>query len=507
MGAFLIVEKMMKNKINNIVIVGGGTAGWMSASLLAKTQGSNINITLIESEQIGSIGVGEATIPPIIHFNEELGLDPKEFIKETKATIKLGIEFENWGNIGDKYMHAFGDIGKSFPLCDFNHFWVKAKQENIDYNFWDFSLNYQTAKLNRFAALDKIPGLNMGGIAFAFHFDAGLYAKFLRKYSEARGVNRIEGKIVSSEQCENTGNVLSVELENGTKIEGDLFIDCSGIRGLLIEQQLNTGYEDWSHWLPADTAIAVPCESVEPITPYTRSIAHDSGWQWRIPLQHRIGNGMVFSSKHMSVEDAKQQLMSNLDGKPLADPQVIKFRVGRRLKQWNKNVVSIGLSSGFLEPLESTSIHLIQSAVVRLAKMFPHNGITEVMSNEYNRQSKLEYERIRDFIILHYKLNNRTDSKFWRDCQRMEIPDSLQHKMAVFKASGLVFRENDELFTKIAWQQVLIGQGLIPEDYHRSADQLSAAELKEMLDTLKEIVTKTANQIPLHKDYIAACYN
>ncbi|MGJ8678711.1 tryptophan halogenase family protein [Paraglaciecola sp.] len=496
---------MLNNKVNNVVIVGGGTAGWMTASLLAKTFGSTLNITLIESDDIGIIGVGEATIPPLIHFNDELGIDPAVFIKETKATIKLGIEFQNWGELGESYMHAFGDIGKSFPLCDFSHFWVKAKQANLDFNFWDFSINYQSAKRNAFAPLDKVPALNLPGIAFAFHFDAGLYAKFLRKYSEARNVKRVEGKVVNVNKCATTGAIQNVVLENGEIISGDLFVDCSGIRGLLIEKHLNTGYEDWSHWLPADSAIAVACESVEPLTPYTKSIAHDSGWQWRIPLQHRTGNGMVYSSKYMTDEAAKQTLLDNLDGKPLAEPRVIRFKTGRRLKQWNKNVVSIGLSSGFLEPLESTSIHLIQSSIVRLVKMFPHNGISEHVECEYNRQSKTEFEKIRDFIILHYKLNRRTDSQFWLDCQNMEVPYSLKHKMDVFKESGLVFRESEELFTKIAWQQVFIGQGLIPDDYHRRADQLSNQELKDLLTSVKEVIAKTADKIPNHGDYIQTC--
>ncbi|MEW6989625.1 tryptophan halogenase family protein [Colwelliaceae bacterium 6441] len=493
------------SKVNKVVILGGGTAGWMTASLLIKTFGSTLNIELVESDQIGTIGVGEATIPPIIHFNDELGIDPREFIKETKATVKLGIEFENWGNIGESYMHAFGDIGKSFPLCDFNHFWLKGKKEGLDYNFWDFSLNYQTAKKNAFAPLDKIPGVNLPGLVFAFHFDAGLYAKMLAKYSIARGVVRTEGKVIDVEQCQTTGNITAVTLDNAKKISGDLFIDCTGLRGLLIEQTLNTGYEDWSHWLPADSAVAVPCESVEPITPYTKSIAHEAGWQWRIPLQHRIGNGFVYSSKYMTDEEATNKLLANLDGKPLAEPKVIKFKTGRRLKQWNKNVLSIGLSSGFLEPLESTSIHLIQSAVVRLTKMFPHQGFNEVMVAEYNRQSKIEFERIRDFIILHYKINQRTDSKFWLDCQRADIPETLKHKIDVFKSSGLMFRENDELFTKIAWQQVCIGQNLIPDDYHRTADQLSPQELDEMLTSLKEIMAKTSSKVPSHQHYLNAC--
>ena len=495
----------MKNKVNKVVILGGGTAGWMSAALLVKTFGRKLDIELVESDQIGTIGVGEATIPPIIQFNQELGIDPKAFIQATKATIKLGIEFENWGKDEHRYMHAFGDIGKSFPLCDFSHFWVKAQQAGLNYDFWDFSLNYQTAKRNSFAILDKIPGLNLNGLAHAYHFDAGLYAKFLADYCIERGVKRTEGKVAEVVQCEHTGNITTLILENCTRIDGDLFVDCSGMKGLLIEQALNTGYEDWSHWLPADSAVAVPSSATEPLLPYTKSIAHQSGWQWRIPLQHRTGNGMVYSSKYMSDDQAKQLLLSSIDGDALAEPRVIKFKTGRRIKQWNKNVVSIGLASGFLEPLESTSIHMIQSGIVRLVRMFPHQVIDQAMINEFNRQSKLEYERIRDFIILHYKLNQRDDSKFWRDCQRLEIPDTLRHKMELFKSSGLVFRENDELFTKIAWQQVFIGQGLMPEDYHRTADQLNNGELEEMLNSIKQIMSKTAEKVPSHKAFIDAC--
>lgn len=496
----------MKNKLlKNVVIVGGGTAGWMSAALLVKTFGDKINITLVESDKISTIGVGEATIPPIIHFNNQLGIDPKAFLSATKATIKLGIEFKNWGHIDNTYMHAFGDVGKSFPFCDFNHFWLKANKEGKQYNFWDFSLNYQAAKRNAFSPLEKIPGINLSGLSFAFHFDAGLYAQFLRKYSENLGVNRIEGAVSEIQQCEETSAIKGLKLEGKElEISGDLFIDCTGLHSLLIEKTLNTGFEDWSHWLPADSAIAVPSEVVHPITPYTSSTAHESSWQWRIPLQHRIGNGIVYSSKYMTDEEAEATLLANLPSKAIGEPKRIKFKTGRRLKQWNKNVVSIGLSSGFLEPLESTSIHLIQSSIVRLIKMFPHNGISNAVVNEFNRQSKVEVEKIRDFIILHYKVNQRADSRFWRDCQAMEIPESLAHKIDVFKESGLVFRESDELFAKLAWQQVCIGQGLIPKDYHSSANVLTEQDTEEMLDNIKEVIERTADKLPTHQSYLDA---
>ncbi|MCL4170934.1 UNVERIFIED_CONTAM: hypothetical protein GTU68_061476, partial [Idotea baltica] len=344
---------------------------------------------------IGSIGVGEATIPPITHFNAALGINEGEFLKATKGTIKLGIQFENWGNIGQSYMHAFGGIGKDFPFSSFHHIWLKTQKEGIDTDFWDFSLNYQAAKKNRFSPLSKIEGTNLPGLVHAYHFDAGLYANLLKDKCLLAGVKRVEGMVEEVSLNKDNGFVEKLILSNGCEINGQLFVDCSGQYGVLIEKALNTGYEDWSHWLPCDRALAVASESVSPIVPYTRSIAHRAGWQWQIPLQHRTGNGLVYSSKHMSDKQAKELLLSNLNGKALSEPRLIPFRVGRRLKQWNKNVVAIGLSSGFLEPLESTSIHLIQTAVTRLIKHFPHQGIKQSEVNEFNRQAKSEIERIR----------------------------------------------------------------------------------------------------------------
>ncbi|MFT6899214.1 MAG: tryptophan halogenase [Paraglaciecola sp.] len=494
---------MPDQNIKNVVIAGGGTAGWITASLLTKILGKAIKITLVESDQIGIIGVGEATIPPMLNFNNALGIDEKAFLKETKATIKLGIQFENWKQQGHSYMHAFGTVGKTFPFCDFHHFWNRSQALGIESDFWDFSLNYQVAKNNKFAHLNQIEG-NQPGLSYAYHFDAGLYAKFLRTYSEKFGVTRIEGKIKQVQQAKDSGFVESIVLENGQAIAGDLFIDCTGMQGVLIEKTLNTGFEDWSHWLPCDRAIAVPCESVEPLTPYTRSIAHKAGWQWRIPLQHRTGNGIVYSSTHMSDDEAKSTLMANLDAEAIAEPRVIPFKTGRRRKQWNKNVVSIGLSSGFLEPLESTSIHLIQTAVIRLIKHFPHQGIQEVEVESFNQQAKIEIEKIRDFIILHYKLNQRNDSEFWRMCQRMDIPDSLAQKMELFKTTGKIFRDQDDLFTEVAWQQVMIGQGLIPQDTHPLAAALTKEQIKDLLDNLKTIIGRNVDKLPSHQNFLSS---
>ncbi|WP_419570670.1 tryptophan halogenase family protein [Rheinheimera sp.] len=494
---------MQQKSVKKIVILGGGTAGWISASLLVKILGKVLDITLVESEDIGTIGVGEATIPPIQSLNAALGLQEEEFLRETMGTIKLGIQFEHWGDVGESYMHAFGTVGKDFPFCHFNHFWRRADQLGMSFNYWDFSLNYQASLQNKFSKLDRIEGVNLGGLTYAYHFDAGLYARFLRKYSESVGVKRIEGKVASVQQDPPTGDIQALLLQSGQRIEGDLFLDCSGLHSLLIDKTLNTGFEDWSHWLPADSAVAVPSAKTEPVVPYTRSIAHANGWQWRIPLQHRTGNGFVYSSKYCTDEEAKQLLLSNLDSQALAEPRLIKFRTGRRLQQWQRNVVSIGLASGFLEPLESTSIHLIQSAVLRLLKFFPHLGINDSDRAEYNRQSKIEFEQIRDFIILHYKLTRRQDSKFWRDCKQMAVPASLERKLQQFAQSGLVFREQDELFSEIAWQQVMLGQGLLPADHHPLVDALTEAQLQDMLQNLKVIFEKTTERLGSHQEFLA----
>ena len=489
-------------QLKDVVILGGGTAGWITASLLVKLLGKSIRITLVESDEIGIVGVGEATIPPILNFNAALGLDEHAFLRETKGTIKLGIQFENWRQTGDSYMHAFGSIGKEFPSCSFHHFWLKSQQLGMGYDYWDFSLAYQAAIQHKFGKLDRIEGVNLPGLSYAYHFDAGLYAQCLRRFSEGLGVKRVEGKVEQVMLHPDSGDVQSLKLGCGTEVSGDLFIDCSGLHALLIEKTLNTGYEDWTHWLPADSAMAVPCTSVEPITPYTKSIAHAKGWQWRIPLQHRIGNGFVYSSKYCSDEEAKATLLANLDGEPLAEPRKISFRTGRRLKQWHRNVVSIGLSSGFLEPLESTSIHLIQSGVLRLLKFFPNHGINDAERDEFNRQSKIEFEQIRDFIILHYKLNERTDSQYWKDCARMDIPETLRRKIDIFRHSGRVFREQDELFTEIAWQQVMFGQGVMPADYHPMVEALNDTQLKELMENLKAIMQVTVSRLPTHQAFL-----
>lgn len=486
--------------IKHVVIAGGGTAGWLAASLMKKVLGKAVDITLVESEAIGTVGVGEATIPPIRLVNQVLGIDEAQFLHDTKATIKLAIRFENWKTKGESYYHTFGAPGKSMAFCHFHHYWVKARQQGLKDDLWDFDLNYHAAEAGRFAQINaKDPVVEL---PFAYHFDASLYAQYLRKLSENMGVVRKEGKISRVQRFTDSGFIQALHLESGDVVEGDLFVDCTGFKGLLIEEALGAGYDDWSHLLPCDSAIAVPSERHEKTAPYTRSIAHDAGWQWRIPLQHRNGNGHVYSSRYISDDQACDTLLSNLDTKPLGDPKLIKFTTGRRRKQWYKNVVAVGLSSGFLEPLESTSIHLIQSAIVRLIQLFPHNGFAPSLETEYNKQSELEFEQIRDFLVLHYTVNERTDSAFFNDMRNITLPDSLAHKIALFKESGNLLREQNDLFLESSWLQVLYGQGVTPKDYHGLVNSVPEVQLNQMLTRLLEIKKEPIAKLPTHDEYI-----
>jgi tryptophan halogenase len=457
----------------------------------------------VESEAIGSVGVGEATIPQIQLFNQVLGLDEHDFLKNTQGTFKLGIQFENWGKPGDTYQHAFGGIGIGLGLLDFYQYWIRAQQEGVVGALWDYSLNAVASKENVFAPLTKVGDTALPGIKYAYHFDAALYAKYLREYSEKRGVKRIEGIIQNVRLYQDTGAIQDLVLESGEQISGDFFIDCSGFRGLLIEEALHTGFDDWSHWLPCDRAVAVPCASSQPLLPYTKAIAHSAGWQWRIPLQHRIGNGHVYCSRYMSDDEAQSILKKNLDGEQLAEPRVIKFITGKRKKFWNKNCLAIGLASGFIEPLESTSIHLVQVALSKFVDLFPHASISPVEIDEFNRQLADEYTHIRDFLILHYYANQRADSAFWRDCQTMEIPDGVTRKINLFESSGRIFRYNNELFSELGWLQVMHGQNIRPQQSHPLTNQLSPAQLTEYMVNVKTIVDKAVKQMPSHQDYIA----
>ncbi|MFM2043686.1 MAG: hypothetical protein RLY86_2262 [Pseudomonadota bacterium] len=494
---------MQDKPIRSLVIVGGGTAGWMTAAALVKVFGATHSIRLVESEEIGTVGVGEATIPPISLFNRVLGLDEDDFLRNTQGTIKLGIEFVDWLHQGHSYIHAFGFVGRPLGLCHFQHFWTRGRQLGIADDWEAYTLNAVAARLGRFSRQPKrlTP---LEPMAWAFHFDAGLYARYLRRYAEQRGVVRTEGKIRRVVLNAQNGYVDAVEMESGERIGGDLFLDCSGFRGLLIEQALNSGFEDWSDLLPCDRAFAVPCASGGGFTPYTRSTARAAGWQWRIPLQHRIGNGYVYSSRHISDDEAAATLLANLDGEALGDPRPLRFTAGRRKKSWNRNVLAIGLASGFLEPLESTSIHLVQSYISRLMVLLPNQSIDAAEIEEFNRQAAWEYEHIRDFLILHYKATERDDTPFWRECRARRIPEELARRIRVFQAHGRVSRAYEELFTEQNWMQVMMGQGILPRGYHPLADQMPESDLRLFLAEVKDMVAHEIKAMPSHADFIAA---
>ena len=489
-------------KISRVVILGGGTAGWISAALLVRLLGKVVDIVLVESEQIGTVGVGEATIPPILNLNRALGLDEAEFMRRTRATIKLGIQFEDWSRPGASYMHAFGDIGKDFPFCSFHHFWTRYRQHNPASDFWDFSLAYQAAAAGKFKHLERMPGSGLKGLVYAYHFDATLYAQFLREYAESRGVQRIEGKVQSVQQHPDNGHIRSLTLESGEQVDGDLFIDCSGFRALLMEQTLGAGFEDWSHWLPCDRAIAVQSKSVSDTPPlYTRATAREAGWQWRIPVQGRNGNGLVYSSRFCTDAEAERQLRGAVDGELLGEPRVIRFKTGRRRQQWHRNCVAVGLASGFIEPLESTSIHMVQSAVLRLIKLFPHRGINPAEVAEFNRQSAEEWQQLRDFIILHYCQNQR-DDPFWQHCRRMALPDSLAEKIALFRESGKTSVGYGDLFQDIAWQQVMLGQELLPEDFHPLANTIDDKQLEGFMGEVRGHIADVVKGLPDYQRFL-----
>jgi tryptophan 7-halogenase len=495
---------MNPERITEIVIVGGGTAGWMAAAALSKVLTPEYRIQLVESEEIGTVGVGEATIPMIKLFNTALELDESEFVRRTQGSFKLGIEFVDWGRIGDSYIHGFGKIGQDLGLVPFYHYWLKEHRKGRAGPLDAYSINTWAARQNKFMrAISDRPNSPLADIAYAYHFDASLYARFLREYAEARGVRRIEGKVVDVALRGEDGHVESVVLDRGERVAGQLFLDCSGFRGLLIEQALHAGYEDWTHWLPCDRAVAVPCASGGPLTPYTRSTARSAGWQWRIPLQHRVGNGHVFSSAYMSEDEATAILLANLEGEPLAEPKVLRFVTGRRRKTWDRNVVSVGLAGGFMEPLESTSIHLIQSTVARLTAFFPHAGFEPADVAEFNAHTDLEFEKIRDFLILHYHATERDDSPFWDYCRTMDVPESLRRKMTLFRANGRVFRDNNELFAEPSWVQVMHGQRVAPQGYHGLVDAHGDDKVAAFMANIRGVIENCVQAMPTHESFIA----
>ena len=494
---------MANEHIRDIVIVGGGTAGWMAAAAMARVIKGDYRIRLVESDEIGIIGVGEASLPHIATFNSLLRIDEAEFLRATQGTFKLGIEFVNWGQVGDRYVHGFGKLGPDLDGLPFHHFWLRQATTGQAGELAKYSINTAAALQAKYMrAPPDMAGSPLAELVHAYHFDAGLYARYLRKLAEEAGVQRTEGKVVQVLQRADDGFIEAVMLASGERIAGDLFLDCSGLRGLLIEQTLGSGYEDWSHWMPCDRAIAVPCASVEPLIPMTRAIAHTAGWQWRIPLQHRIGNGHVYASRFMAQDEATRILLNNLDGEQLADPRHIAYVPGRRTKIWNKNCVALGLAAGFFEPIESTNIHLVQTGIVRLLTLFPRAGFDEADIAEANAQAKTEYERIRDFIVLHYKATERDDSPFWNYCRTMEIPDSLRHKMDLYRSNGRLFHAEYDLFGEVSWLQVMQGQRIQAQGYHPFADVRPASEVAEFLGDVERVTQKCVDFMPSHAEFI-----
>lgn len=484
-----------------VLIVGGGSAGWMAAAALGKIVGDQWQIELVESEAIGTVGVGEATIPQILLFNGVVGLDEAEFVRATKGSFKLGIEFVGWGAPDQSYFHAFGEVGRKLGLIPFHHYWLQARARGDRTGITDYNQSAFASVRNRFMREDAIPNTALGAMAYAYHFDASLYAAHLRDHAERFGVVRHEGRIVRVERNAESGDVARVRLEDGRELEADLFIDCSGFRSLLIGETLGSEFVDWSQWLPCNRAMAVPCESVQPLTPYTRATARKAGWQWRIPLQHRTGNGMVYCSDYMSEEEAAETLLANLDGAPLADPRPIRFTTGHRREFWKNNVVALGLSSGFLEPLESTSLHLVQSGIKHLVDLLPNRPIAAADIASYNSKLTFEFESVRDFLILHYWANGR-DEPFWKRCREMELPASLVDRIDLFRSSGRIFRFNEELFAEVSWLQVMLGQGIDAAAYHPLADSPGNDNVDQYLASIRDLLAAKVERMPDHQAYI-----
>lgn len=483
-----------------VVIVGGGTAGWMTAAALSRFLGSQINIQLIESEEIGIVGVGEATLPHLRAFIRRLGIDEAEFMEATNATFKLGIDFRDFGAIGESYIHPFGAYGFDLADVGFHHYWLRAHANGAARPIGEYSLPIVAARARRFTLPPADGDLLDSSFGYAYQFDATKFAPLLRRYSEKHGVARTEGKVVAVKRGSESGDIAAVLLEDGQRIAADLFIDCSGFRALLIGGELDEAWEDWSEWLPCDRAAALPCAAPEgPIEPYTRATAMQAGWRWRIPLRHRIGNGYVFSSAHLSDDEACAQILNVVEGEPLADPRVLRFKAGRRQRSWVRNVVAIGLAGGFLEPLESTSIHLVQMAITRLIELFPDRSMAALDRDEYNRLVDLEYDRVRDFLILHYHATRRDDSDFWRHVRTMDIPDTLQRKIALWRVSGHVEHYSEGLFLEPSWLAVYLGQGIVPVGHDPRADNPSDAALAKALTDLSDEIARRVAAMPDHR--------
>lgn len=486
-----------------VVIVGGGTSGWMTAAALARLLPGRVSIHLIESEAIGVVGVGEATLPHIRGFVEKLGIREADFMAWTRGTFKLGIEFRDWGKIGDSYVHPFGTFGRGKGEVDFHHYWTRLRLAGADVPpLEQFSYGCMLARANRFDLPLDDPDQLASTYGYAYQFDALLFAPYLRTIAEGLGAHRTEGKVVEVLRDTERGTISAVRLDDGALIEGDLFVDCSGFRSLLLGEALEEPFEDWNHWLPADRAVAMPCRTATAVTPYTSAIAMPAGWRWRIPLQHRTGNGYVYASAFTSDDAAARALTDAVEGAPLADPRVLRFRAGRRRRSWVKNCVAIGLASGFLEPLESTSIYLVQQAITALIELFPETADAPVERDEFNRLIDLEYDRIRDFLILHYHATTRTDTDFWNYVRTMTIPDSLSEKIELFRRAGRVVKYREGVFLDASWIAVYVGQGILPEGYDPRADAPDSGALIQGMQALHREITATVERVPEHLRYI-----
>ena len=494
---------MDNNNIRHIVIVGGGTSGWMSAAALSRIIGTqDCKITLVESEQVGTVGVGEATIPPIVEFNNLLGINADEMLSATQGTFKLGIEFINWGRIGDAYMHPFGSFGRTIMNVSFWHYWKKAYDLGLSPPLDAYSLNWLAAKQNRFLRSGNVPNSPLSKVPHAYHFDASLYARFLRNFSTDLGVDRIEGLVEQVIQDPGSGFITGIKLQDGKLIDGDFFLDCTGFRGLLIEQCLQTGYEDWAHYLPCNSAQAVPSKAINLKRPYTKSIAHPIGWQWQIPLQHRTGNGIVYSTEFATDEQAQQTLLETLPSTALTEPRQLRFVTGKRKKSWNKNCLAVGLSSGFMEPLESTSIHLIQSTITRFLSLFPRRTNFDAEMDRFNKSADREFRTVRDFLILHYKATERDDSGLWNYCRNMAVPDSLQEKLELYQSGSWIERDNQELFGVDSWLSVFNGQHIQAKSYSPLVDHLPKDKLESILRETRDVIAQCTTAMPSHEDFI-----
>ncbi|HEY0413916.1 MAG TPA: tryptophan halogenase family protein [Allosphingosinicella sp.] len=487
-----------------VIVLGGGTAGWMTAAALVRLLPHAATVRVVESEEIGIVGVGEATLPHLRAFVQTLGLDEAEFMRATHATFKLGIDFKDFGRIGDSYLHPFGSFGTELNGVGFHHYWRRMRAEGREDDLFAYSLANVMAAHRRFTPPATDTASMLSTYSYAYQFDATLFGPYLRRYAEARGAARTEGKVTDVELDPQTGDVAALLMEDGERIEGDLFVDCSGFRGLLIAQTLGEQWEDWSHWLPCDRAVAMPCTPPPgPIEPYTRATAMKAGWRWRIPLQHRVGNGYVYASGHISDQEAADALVAAVEGEPMAEPRLLRFRAGRRRHSWVRNVVAMGLASGFLEPLESTSIYLVQGAITQLIELFPTGRVAEADRAEFNRMVDLEYDRIRDFLILHYHATTRDDSSFWNHVRTMDVPDSLREKMELWRHAGRVEKYTQGLFLEPSWIAVYVGQNIVPEAWDQRADAFEPAALGAAMDRLRGQVEQAVRAMPDHGEFIA----